>query len=338
MEPDALKLWDAIVAGYDRMGPVRIDVLSGDPDIQDVTQLDVSRSRFFVDRRYEPANGTHEGLCLWADGETLFSWDPFSPDTYLRDPQPRNLWDALLVPLGAVLDQEFRTRAHRVSRREGESGNELTFWSREGLFVMAFAGDPLTLAAHWSEGVDGTRERITRYQTTPIRAISAGLPDGSQPRESGWFLDRLGDTGARVASPPLDAEEVDGTPLSLQRFASRPVLVEFWATWCGKCRPKLDSLGVLATEYGERLGIVTVSFDRDRGFLEAFRTARAMSVPVVWDPDRTIGNAWAVSGVPTVFLLDRRHRVAAVAHAATRQALRSAVVRLVAEPTTPRKS
>lgn len=336
VEPDAIELWDAIVAGYHRMGPVRIDVASDDPDLRDVTQLDVSRSRFFVDRRFEPANGTPEGLCLWADGETLCTWDPFSPETYVRDPQPRNLWDALFVPLGAVLDKEFRSRAYRVRRREGESGHELIFGSPEGVFVMAFAGDPLTLVAHWSEGSDGTRQRTTRYQTTPIAAISGGLPDGSKPRESGWFLDRLGDAGARGFSPPLDAEDLAGRPLSLECFARRPVLVEFWATWCGTCRPKLDNLSALATEFGERVGIVTVSFDHDRGVLDAFLTARAMSVPVAWDPDRMIGKAWDVSGVPTVFLLDRRHRVAAAGHAATRQALRSALVRLLAEPTTPR--
>ncbi|MDA8102640.1 MAG: TlpA disulfide reductase family protein [Nitrospiraceae bacterium] len=335
MEPAAIEVWDAIVAGYHRMGPVRIEALSDDADVRDITQLDVSRSQFFVDRRYEPANGTPDGLCLWADGETLYSWDPFHPETHERDPQPRNLWDALIAPLGAVLDKEFRSRAYWVRRRDGENGHELIFGSPEAAFVMAFAGDPLTLVAHWSESPDGTRERMTRYQTTPIPAIMVGLSAGSRPSESAWFLDRLGGVSARVSCPPLDAEDVAGTTLSLERFPGRPVLVEFWATWCGKCRPKLDNLGALATEFGERVGIATVSFDRDRGVLEAFLAARQMSVPVIWDPDRTIGEAWDVSGVPTVFLLDRRHRVAAAGHAATRQALRSALMRLLMETATP---
>ena len=334
MEADAADLWDAIVAGYRRAGPLQIDELPDDEALRDTTQLDVALSRFFVDRRYEPATGPREGLCLLADGHTLYTWDPFHPDTHTRDTQPANLWDALHVPLGAVLDRDFRGQAHRVSRRDDPGGPRLVFQTGNAAerFVTAFAGDPPTLVAHWTEAPDGSRAGgTTRYRTRPFAAITGRLPDGSQPREPSWFLDRLADAHSRVDAPDLAAQDLAGTPLSWGRFAGRPVLVAFWATWCGKCRPKLDGLGTLAAEFGARVAIVTVSFDQTRALLEAFVASRAMRVPVVWDPDRTVGQAWDVSGVPTVFLLDRRHRVAAAGHAVTQRAVRAALVRLLGE-------
>ena len=335
VEADAVDLWDAIVAGYQRMGPLRIDELPDDEAIRDTTQLDIAHARFFVDRRYQPATGTPEGLCLLADGQTLYTWDPFAPETHTCDAQPANLWDALFVPLGVVLDKGFRSQAHRVSRRDDPRGAQLVFQTANAAerFVAAFGGDPLTLVAHWSEGPDGIRKGGTRYRTRPIAAVTGRLPDGSQPRESGWFLNRLADATARAVAPALAAQDLAGTTLCWERFTGRPVLVEFWATWCGKCRPKLDNLGTLATEFGERVAIVTVSFDHERALLEAFVASRGMRVPIIWDPDRTIGEAWDVSGVPTVFLLDRRHRVAAAGHAATQQALRTALMHLLGEAT-----
>lgn len=321
------------MVGYHQMGPLRIEVLREDAALRDVTQLDVNRSRFFVERRHEPVGGMPEGLCLLADGQTLYTWDPFRPETHTCDAQPANLWDALCVPLGVVLDKEFRMRAHRVSRRDGPDGPQLVFQTPNTAerFVAAFAGDPYTLVEHWSEDTDGTRDRGTRYHTSRVPVIAGGLPDRSQPRESGWFVDRLGDSSARAAAPALAAQDLAGTWLTWEPFADRPVLVDFWATWCGNCRPKLNHLGALAAEFGERVGIVTVSFDPQRGWLEAFVATRGMRAPVIWDPDRIIGKAWDVSGVPTVFLLDRRHHVAAAGHAATHRALRSALVRLLGE-------
>src|SRR5438270_11846385 len=43
--------------------------------------------------------------------------------------------------------------------------------------------------------------------------------------------------------------------------ADQPVLVYFWAEWCGRCKLINPILGVLATEYGGRLRIVKVSVD-----------------------------------------------------------------------------
>jgi thiol-disulfide isomerase/thioredoxin len=54
-----------------------------------------------------------------------------------------------------------------------------------------------------------------------------------------------------------------GVPLSASQFGDRPLLVNFWASWCVPCQKELPSLDRLAARRGD-LAIVAVSVDGDR--------------------------------------------------------------------------
>lgn len=60
--------------------------------------------------------------------------------------------------------------------------------------------------------------------------------------------------------------------------SSAPVLVEFWAQWCGPCRQVAPVVEALATEWGERAKVVTMNSDEN--FVTA-STYRVMSLPVL---------------------------------------------------------
>ncbi|NOQ73734.1 MAG: redoxin domain-containing protein [Crocinitomix sp.] len=53
--------------------------------------------------------------------------------------------------------------------------------------------------------------------------------------------------------------ELDGQSKLLEEFIGQPILLSFWATWCGPCRTELVELKKLREKYGEALHIVSVS-------------------------------------------------------------------------------
>jgi thiol-disulfide isomerase/thioredoxin len=58
--------------------------------------------------------------------------------------------------------------------------------------------------------------------------------------------------------------------VSLTALRGRPVLIDFWASWCPPCRDSAIALRRLADQYGDRLIIVGVSLDEDPRAFEAF--------------------------------------------------------------------
>lgn len=79
------------------------------------------------------------------------------------------------------------------------------------------------------------------------------------------------DAGIAVGKPApvLSVPDLEGVPVDLgQWIGKKPVLIEFWATWCSVCKTLLPELGRVQKAYGDRvvmLGInITVNDSRDR--------------------------------------------------------------------------
>jgi thiol-disulfide isomerase/thioredoxin len=77
---------------------------------------------------------------------------------------------------------------------------------------------------------------------------------------------------------------LDGQPVAMERFRGRPLIVNFWARWCGPCRDEIPELVKLRTEQGvdgiEVLGIAIEEADK-LGAVRDFAHAYDMSYPVV---------------------------------------------------------
>ncbi len=119
-----------------------------------------------------------------------------------------------------------------------------------------------------------------------------------------------------AALPPLQLTDLDGKPLSREDLAGRPVLVEFWATWCPPCRGTLSWLGELKKRHGDRLAVVTVALESEKA--DVRKLAGDLNLPFFWTlgtPElaRSFGD---ISAVPTLFLFDGEGRTVEVFYGA----------------------
>ena len=116
----------------------------------------------------------------------------------------------------------------------------------------------------------------------------------SDPAAAGFTLPALGQTGQQV---------------SLSQYQGKPVIVNFWASWCEPCQQETP---LLASWYKQQRGhVVLLGLDENDSAASALRftTAKGVSYPIGFDPDVTVAPAYDVDGLPQTFFLNAEHRI-----------------------------
>lgn len=103
--------------------------------------------------------------------------------------------------------------------------------------------------------------------------------------------------------PNLTLTTLDGGEVTLESFRGRPVLLTFWASWCGPCRVELPELEKL---YGELVGtgfvVLTVNVDTTTVAAKRFIAATGVDLPVYRLPPSVL-EALGVDSIPTNILI-----------------------------------
>jgi len=102
---------------------------------------------------------------------------------------------------------------------------------------------------------------------------------------------------------------------TLAKCRGKPVLVNFWATWCEPCREEMPALGRLAARWQTRdLAVVTVAVADNVKAVDDFlweALPEKQTLLVLHDREQTISRAWSARMLPTTVVLDRQHRIVA---------------------------
>ncbi len=101
----------------------------------------------------------------------------------------------------------------------------------------------------------------------------------------------------------LNATTTRGTSFSLAAERGRPVVINFFGSWCGPCNQEAPELSAFAAAHQE-VTFVGVADDQQAA-ADAFMSKYGLSYPVIADPGGIILMAWGVKGVPTSVFLDR---------------------------------
>jgi thiol-disulfide isomerase/thioredoxin len=105
------------------------------------------------------------------------------------------------------------------------------------------------------------------------------------------------------SAPAFEAELLTGEKLKLEDLRGKPVVLSFWASWCGPCREELPALTALSHERTD-VQFYAINVDRDPALAKRFLAQVSTDLPIVWDPDSKILGEYDVLSMPTTFLLD----------------------------------
>lgn len=116
---------------------------------------------------------------------------------------------------------------------------------------------------------------------------------------------------ARVApgtvAAPFDLTSLDGRSLQLADLKGKVVLVNFWATWCGPCKEEMPAFERLRQKLDpERFALVTITTDLQREGIKHFLATLQVQLPVLFDENQDVSQAYLVRALPTTVLIDRQ--------------------------------
>ena len=113
---------------------------------------------------------------------------------------------------------------------------------------------------------------------------------------------------ATEAAVELTVYDIDGNLHSLSDFQGKPVILNFWATWCGYCKMEMPDFEEAYQQYGEDIHFLMVNVtDGVQETVEkasAFIAEQGFTFPVYYDTDMTAALSYNISGLPVTYLLD----------------------------------
>ena len=114
--------------------------------------------------------------------------------------------------------------------------------------------------------------------------------------------------GKNPVAPAFTLSRLDapGTKLSLADLKGKPVVVDFWASWCIPCKDEAPALQKTYEKYrAQGLTVLGIDAQDFRGDARSFAKRFGVTYPVVYDGSGSTLGKWGVTGFPETFFVDR---------------------------------
>lgn len=129
-------------------------------------------------------------------------------------------------------------------------------------------------------------------------AVYNNLMPASSPEQS----PRVG-----FSAPHFELTGLDGSTYVVAGKREKPLVLNFWASWCGPCRIEAPDLREVYQKYEGEIDLYAVnmtatdSIDKATAFVEAFQ----LSFPIPLDADGDVSKRYQIFSIPTTFFIDR---------------------------------
>lgn len=121
-------------------------------------------------------------------------------------------------------------------------------------------------------------------------------------------------------APDFTVYDLEGNPVKLSDFYGKPILLNFWASWCGPCQMEMPDFEEFYKTYGDKVHFLLVNLtDGQQETVESastFIAEKGYTFPVYYDTDIDAAMHYGVSAVPVSYFIDAEGRFVAWAQGA----------------------
>ena len=113
----------------------------------------------------------------------------------------------------------------------------------------------------------------------------------------------------RNPAPDFTVYSMDGDKVSFSDFKGKPVVINFWATWCGPCQSEMPHFEEAYKKYGDDIHFLMINLtdgmretpDTVMSFLDYF----GYTFPVYYDIGYVASDAYGINPIPATFFIDK---------------------------------
>ena len=117
-----------------------------------------------------------------------------------------------------------------------------------------------------------------------------------------------GETQPRQEAPDFTVYDAQGNAHKLSDYRGKPVVLNFWASWCGPCKSEMPDLQEAYSRYGQDIHFLMVNltdgYQETKESASAYITGQGYSFPVFYDTDVDAAATYGVSAVPVTYFID----------------------------------
>lgn len=139
--------------------------------------------------------------------------------------------------------------------------------------------------------------------------------DFKQDQLSGQAASDAGDSAAsgaddkeKQAAPDFTVYDADGNAVQLSDYIGKPIVLNFWASWCGPCKNEMPEFNEKSIELEGKVQFLMVNMtDGSRETLDtakAYVKSEGFTFPVLYDTDIDAANTYGVYSLPTTYFID----------------------------------
>jgi len=157
-------------------------------------------------------------------------------------------------------------------------------------------------------GANTTLKRISKQNNNPESLKPESAPPSSVKHKSRRNL--LDTIASKPRAPDFALVDEDGDIHRLSDYKGKPVILNFWATWCPPCREEIPSMNRAWKKIkDEGIEMIAINVGEDEDTIFAFTAEYPIDFQVLLDESGEMMKKWPVKGLPTTFILDIRGHI-----------------------------
>ena len=164
-------------------------------------------------------------------------------------------------------------------------------------------------------------------QTPPQKTEPTAEPDSTKPNQA---------KPAKVPAPDFAVYDFDGNEVHLSDYFGKPIVLNFWASWCGPCQMEMPDFQEAYQELGDSVHFLMVNMTD--GMRETVITAsefiidKGYTFPVFYDKTSDAAATYGVYSLPTTYFIDADgYAVAQASGAISRDTLQRGIAMITSE-------